>query len=249
MVRWHLAVIALAGGCAFDAGGVAGDPVVRPDGGGDVDEPDATAGRRCPDDPQLVACYRFEAGAQPSQPHDDSGHQNHGTSSGVHFVAGRDGRGQAMAFAPGATALVPDSPSLDVTAGLTLELWVWVDRLPPIGDRAGLVDNNGQYGMFLAPNSQVRCVVGSATAIGLTIPIEAWTHVACTYDGTTIQLYQAGAAGPFLNASNQLRTTGVDGLGLGQDVPSGDHLDGALDDVRVWGRPLSADEICAQAGC
>jgi hypothetical protein len=233
--------MATLAGCAFDPAGLGG-----PTGSDAADAvPDAAAARGCPRSTDLVACYRFEVAEAAAQPFDDSGFANHGTSSGVSYVAGAGGRGAAMQFAPGASALIPDSASLDVTAGVTMEGWLLVDALPAIGGRAGLLDNNGQYGLFLAPDGQVRCAIGSATAIGLGVPVGVWTHVGCTYDGATIQLYQSGEPGASASSAGQLGTGGVDGLGLGQNVPSGDHLQGALDDIHVWSRALSGPEMCA----
>jgi hypothetical protein len=235
-------IMATLAGCAFDPAGLGGP--TGSDGGVDA-AVDAAPPRACPPSPDVVGCYRFEVAETAAQPFDESSYGNHGLSSGVSYVAGAGGRGAAMQFAPGASVVIPDSASLDVIAGVTMEGWLLVDALPAIGGRAGLLDNNGQYGLFLAPDSQLRCAIGSATAIGLAVPVGVWTHVGCTYDGATIQLYQSGEPGASTASTGQLGTGGVDGLGLGQNVPSGDHLQGALDDVRVWNRALSGPEMCA----
>jgi hypothetical protein len=40
------------------------------------------------------------------------------------------------------------------------------------------------------------------------------------------------------------------GLAIGSNMPTGDPLVGALDNLRIWSRVLSAEEICASAlGC
>jgi len=242
-------LVVLLGGCGFDRSGLTIGDAATPDPAIDaaVDAAvDAAAAPPCPDDPDLVACYRCEAGETP-QPYDGSRYRNHGASSEVRFIAGH-GVGTAMRFSPTASALVPDSASLDVTA-ITIELWLWVDALPPDGGRAGVLDDNGQYGLFLAPDGQLRCVIGGATDTGLQVPIAQWTHVACTYDGVAIRLYQDGVAGTVLATSVAIPTAGIDGLGLGQNVPDGDHLNGAVDDVQVWRRARTPDELCSDAGC
>jgi hypothetical protein len=230
-------LLLLLGGCRFDPAGV-GAPVGDPD----ASAPDAIAVRSCTDEADLVACYAFEA----LPPLDGSIYANHATASGVSLVPGVDG--SALAFGDTSSALVADSTSLDVLQ-ITMEVWVRVDQLPAAPGRAGILDNNGQYGLFLAPDGGVRCSLASATDIGLNLPVGVWTHVACTYDGATIRLYQDGIAGPTVTTANPMTTAGVDGMGLGQNVPDGDHLRGAIDDLRIWRVARTPEQICAAAGC
>jgi hypothetical protein len=228
----------LLGGCRFDPAGMA-----APDGELDASAPDAAPSvRACTEEADLVACYRFEA----LPPVDESIHANHATASGVTLVPGVGG--SAIAFGDASSALVADSASLDVLQ-ITMEVWVLIDQLPAEPGRAGIVDNNGQYGLFLAPDGGVRCALASATDIGLTLTVGVWTHVACTYDGATIRLYQDGIAGPTVTTANPMVTAGVDGMGLGQNVPSGDHLHGAIDNLRIWRVARTPEQICAAAGC
>ncbi len=44
---------------------------------------------------------------------------------------------------------------------LTLEMWVYPDAIPAAG-RAGLFDNDGQYGMFVYPGGTVHCTGNGA---------------------------------------------------------------------------------------
>lgn len=263
--------------CSFDPAGVdpgGGDPAdasppSSPDG--EVTTPDGAAGQpdgRPPVDafvpppppdappppppvcdpprPDLVACWRFEATEHPLQPWDESWYGNHGTAVNVTWVAGHEG--QAMSLGASSSVRVPDSASLDVSAQLTVDMWVRADAYPVgSGARAGLLDNNGQYGLFLLPAGQVRCTIGTTMVQGASVPIGAWTHLACTYDGATLRLYQDGVEGPSASWGGGLSTGGLDGIAIGQNSPSGDPFDGALDTVRVWSTALPAAEICAAA--
>lgn len=231
------------GGCAFDSGGLPGGPDARAADAGVDAAPtiDAVA------DLDLVAAYRFESDVALTQPYDDTGYANHGTSSGVGYVAGPPGHGLAMQFSPQSVVVVPDSASLDVAAAMTLEAWVYVTVYPPTGARMGLLDNNGQYGLFLLPGGAVRCTVAPGFADRLAVPLNTWTHVACTYDGAQMVLYQDGVAGTPATMAGPIATGGVDGLGLGQNLPTGEHLSGAMDDARVWRRALTAAEVVQQA--
>lgn len=231
----------LLAGCAFDGGGSALPDGVADAGAGGADAEgdapetaiDAMPPPACPANDDLVACYAFEA-ADGAQPHDGSGYGNHGQSQNVTLVAGPPGHGSAALFSEQTSMLVPDSASLDVISGITMEAFVRVDELPASGGRAGIVDNNGQYGLFVTAAGEVRCATGSVTVTGLSLTSGQWTHVRCTYDGAALQLYQNGAPGAFVMSMVPLNTGGTDGLGLGQNSPSGDHLHGALDEVRIW---------------
>ncbi|HTJ46332.1 MAG TPA: LamG domain-containing protein [Kofleriaceae bacterium] len=254
--------IVLLSGCSFDRAGVTTndqiDAAILPTIDSAPGTPDApivttpdaavTTAKPCPKDDALVACYRFETGDVSKEPHDDSKYKNDGLASAVTFTAGPTSHGLAMSFGPTSTTSIPDSASLDVSQ-ITIELWLYVNNLPPQGGRAGLVDNNNQYGLFLAPDGGVRCVIGSATDIGLAIPTKTWTHVACTYDGSAITLYQNGLPGAVVITNLGIPTTSIDGMGLGQNVGGGtpDHLDGALDDVWIWNRPRAQTDLCVDA--
>jgi hypothetical protein len=231
--------------CQFDASGVSVTSMPQ----GSVDAaPDAAPPAFCdPADDTLVACYRFEA-EHAEQPYDESAFGNHGTATDVTFAAGPDGGGQALVTRAGSSVRVPDSASLDVAGPLTLELWVR-PRALPAGDRAGLLDNNGQYGLFLSGQGEIRCAMSATVLVGLRVPAGAWTHVACAYDGERVTLYQDGVAGPSSRASAPLVTDRADGLGLAQNSPSGENLDGAIDQVRIWRARRSDAQICAAAGC
>jgi len=84
-----------------------------------------------------------------------------------------------------------------------------------------------------------------------------WTHVAAVYDGARAQLYvdgaPDGAAMPARYEQSQTDTwIGARPEGGGRDgrVPSGPtfFFFGAIDDVRVWDRPLSDGELAVVSG-
>lgn len=242
--RW-IAGLALVAGCQFDPSGFTGGAAVV-DGAAPVDASARDASSPpCPRDDDLVACYRFEGDAA-----DDTANLNHGVAGNVTFEPGRPGRGTAIAFSPNASVVAPDSPSLDVTTGITVEAWLRLTSLPMPNNRMAVLDNNGQYGIFLSPIGEIRCSIGSTTAIGLAVVVGTWTHVACTYDGTTIRMYQDAVAGPTAASTGNVPTAGIDGLGLGQNlpVPPADHLDGLLDDVRIWRVALLPGAVCTSSG-
>jgi hypothetical protein len=240
-------------GCAFDSSGLTpalGDGNPPDAGSGVVLDPDARPpepGVVCdPADPSLLACYRFENNLFESQPHDESAHGNNGLATDLTLVLGHDGLGSAMDSTPTSDVRVPDSASLDPIAAITLEAWIRPRTVPAVG-RAGIVDNDGQYGMFLAPGGAVQCMMGSGNLVGPTVPIDRWVHVACTYDGTAVRVYQDGYVSATVPATGPLATDRTDGLAIGHNSPAGEPFDGAIDDLRIWSVARTDADICRAA--
>jgi hypothetical protein len=82
-----------------------------------------------------------------------------------------------------------------------------------------------------------RSVDGTAA-----VPANTWTHLAVTYDATTIRLYVNGtqvatapSSGDLLASDNPLR--------IGGNLIWGEYYSGLIDDVRVYNRVLTAAEI------
>ncbi len=76
-----------------------------------------------------------------------------------------------------------------------------------------------------------------------TVPLNAWSHVAVTYDGATLRFYINGA----LDSEHERAIvfgTIDEALTLGGDLPGGDeHYQGELRDVRVYNRALTASDL------
>lgn len=80
-----------------------------------------------------------------------------------------------------------------------------------------------------------------------TVPVGVWSHVAVTFDGSTVRFFING-----VEVGNQARsgslTATTNAVYLGSYNGSGFFLAGALDEVAVHRRALSAAEIQAHAG-
>jgi hypothetical protein len=232
-----------AAACRFDPTGLAAvDARVAADG----TEPDADISPPCAATDDLIGCWRFES-ADPTLVDDESAANNDGVAAGCSHEP-RAGGGSALLLIASSGVAIPDSASLDVTGPITIEFWLRADTIPAAG-RAGLIDHNGQWGLFLAPGGQVRCVMPPVTATDLVVQPGVWTHIACVYDLQTVQLYQDGVAAPNPPpGTTAINTAPVDGIHIGEDAPGGgDQLLGAVDDVRIWQVARTADEIAADA--
>jgi hypothetical protein len=187
-------------------------------------------------DPRLVACYEFEGNTN-----DTSGHSLDASMVNVTFVAGQVG--MAMQFGATSAADVSENPAFDVPQ-ITIEAWINPSALP--AGRAGIVDNDGQYGFFLQSNGDLQCTAETAAA---GIVAGRWTHVACTVDGTNAKIYVDGSL-KGMATQGSLGSGGTTGISIAADNPpgSGSRLIGLIDQLRVENAARTAAEICADAG-
>jgi len=88
-------------------------------------------------------------------------------------------------------------------------------------------------------------VIGSTEqdVLGTSGPaVNAWTHLAFTYDGVTEKFYVNGAL-----AASRAQTGAIAAangvLHIGGDSVWGEHFQGLIDEVRIYNRALSATEI------
>jgi hypothetical protein len=194
----------------------------------------------CPMVSSLVGCWRFEGSAG-----DDSQYGNDGITANATFASGVSG--QSIAIGPTTLVTIADATSLDVTNQFTFETWVLVTALP--GTRSGLLDNDGQYGLFIHALGEVRCTPGPGlTSAAGTITTGSWTHVACSYDGATLRIYKNGNEISSVAMTGALGVGNTNGLRLGSNSPSGDNLAGQLDELRIWNVARTQPEICLAAG-
>jgi pSer/pThr/pTyr-binding forkhead associated (FHA) protein len=75
------------------------------------------------------------------------------------------------------------------------------------------------------------------------IPINAWTHLAVTYDGSTLILYVNGAEVARLAVSGTINNGGT--LRLGGDNVANQYFQGRMDDVRLYNVALTTTAIQA----
>ena len=82
-----------------------------------------------------------------------------------------------------------------------------------------------------------RNAVGSAA-----LPLNAWSHLATTFDGSVVRLFVNGVqAGSLPFSGSMAASTGA--LRLGGNGVWGEWFAGLIDEVRVYNRALSASEI------
>jgi glucose/arabinose dehydrogenase/PKD repeat protein len=197
--------------------------------------------------PGEVAAYGFNEGAGTTVA-DATGTGNQGTTTGTGWAPmGRFGG--ALSFNGSSSFVtVPDSASLDLVTGMTLEAWVNPTSLSP-GWRT-VVFKQTTSGMVYSlyahngtrPAGQVN-IGGEQNAIGAAaLPANTWTHLAVTYDGAALRLYVNGVqAGSKTQTGSIPASTGV--LRIGGNSIWNEFFVGLIDEVRIYNRALPASEI------
>src|SRR5262245_28500637 len=76
-------------------------------------------------------------------------------------------------------------------------------------------------------------------------PVNRWSHVAVTYDGTALRLFENSTQVSSRAITGSIRRT-ADPLWIGGSHPYGEYFRGLIDEVRVYDRALSPSEIRAE---
>ncbi|MCK2214615.1 PQQ-dependent sugar dehydrogenase [Actinomadura sp. ATCC 31491] len=197
--------------------------------------------------PGLVAAYGMNEGAGATTA-DASGRGNTGTLTATTWnAAGR--YGQALSFnGTSSWVTVPDAASLRLTTGMTLEAWVrpaavtgW--RTVVMKQHAG-----GEAYTLTAgsdsnrPHTAIHTTSGADVGAPSQLPLNAWSHLAATYDGGYLRLFVNGTQVGQTYKTGAIRTdNGV--LRIGGNSVWGEYFSGLLDEVRVYDRALTAAQI------
>ena len=196
------------------------------------------------------AAYPFSEGAG-STTADASGNNNTGTlATGTTWTAGKYGNGLRFDGVNGSVT-VADAASLDLGNTGTIAAWVKLDSVNRwhgvIAKGAANNDAVHNYALEINDANRFICILGNGSASqtlasSTTATTGTFYHVACVWDGTTLQLYVNGA----LNASGSQTVVAASNsasLYVGQFGGNSDHLAGTVDEVRIYNTALSQAQI------
>jgi glucose/arabinose dehydrogenase len=204
----------------------------------------------------LVASYSFNEGTGTTLI-DRTGNGRTGTVSGATWTT-QGKNGSALAFdGVNDWVTVADANALDLTTGMTLEAWVYPTASGGGSWRNVLIKERpgGEvYNLYANADTNVPVVYVRAAQTGTpldargtgALPLNAWTHLAATYDGTTLRLFVNGTqVGSRAVGGALVTSTGA--LRIGGNNLWGEFFAGRIDDVRIYNRALTQAEIAADS--
>ncbi|MCL4390573.1 LamG domain-containing protein, partial [Patescibacteria group bacterium] len=148
--------------------------------------------------------------------------------------------GQARNFSSGAYVGIPNTASINV--GNIKTVGAWVKTNPIAGNQIVFSTWDNSNGYLLYINSAGKAVVSNGTATAVSSATAAdgsWHYVAGVWDGTNGKIYvDSNAAVSTAMTINS--STGTNQIGT--------SFSGAIDEVRLYNRALSATDLAAEAG-
>lgn len=203
--------------------------------------------------PNLVAHYNFDEGSGTAL-YDSSGNGNNGAITGTATWSSSGKTGNALVFDGTSTLVtVPSTSSLSPTTGMTLEAWVnptawsggniamflskYIDGTS-VGDECYALYASAS-GVNYGLGTTLDSAYSGATQI---LPLNTWTNMALTYDGTVVTYFLNGQQASTLAMTGDIRTS-AQPLFIGGVQPFGDFFNGMIDEIRIYDRALSQSEI------
>jgi len=192
----------------------------------------------------LVGYWKFDEG-NGTIAFDSSSNDNHGLlMNGPTWVSGR--YGTALSLNGTSYVNCGSERILDITDAITIEAWIykrsnslkggtilWKDNYVLMGEGGGI--------------SGFRVVWSDHTQTNLedfTVPLNEWVHYVATYDGSYMRVYLNGTLLQETYANKKIAVSSTD-LVIGSDLVYHQGFNGIVDDVQLYNRALSEEEVLA----
>lgn len=179
---------------------------------------------------------------------DVSGYENHGTVQGARLTNDRHGAARSAYGFDGIDdrITIPDDPTLNFNEAMTVAAWA----RPASAKRGSILnkayapvtwrlDFTGAGYQFTAAFPNGRW--GQNVPVFAPADIATWTHVVGVYTGDQVQIFLNGALVATKDASGRLQQS-TRPIVIGNH-PDWEAFDGRIDEVRLYNRALSPDEI------
>lgn len=184
----------------------------------------------------LIGAWEFTEGSGLSA-YDSSGYGNHGTlTNGPLWVGGQ--AGAALQFdGTNDVVTLPGKPIVAVNGQFSVCGRIFPNSQVSYGHFVG---ESGSRGIFYTSSGAIDFYYASSHLSTLLLTNQAWNSYVGSYDGAAITHY---VNGKFSNTSSLSLSSGMTFNVIGADNTSGSEVfKGSLDDVRIYSRPLSAQD-------
>jgi hypothetical protein len=203
----------------------------------------------------LLLYYSFDGNAN-----DKTGHGNNGTVLGATLTQDRFGLVNSAYSFDGTSSFihVQNSDSLKFTDAISMCAWIFskqIENYPGVISKGNVGNYDESFALYLSPVNKIGFLLNQdGTQAGryllesdFAVPLNTWTHVACTYDGFTMCLYVNGRRIAYYPFQGTIFTTSDDIL-IGKSdrhfsTTPPTFFDGSIDDVYIFNRILSSNEI------
>ena len=201
----------------------------------------------------LVGYWNFDQGSG-TIAYDSSGYNNHGTIHGASWMTGKV---NGALFFDGLEDYVDcgNNATLDPTQGATIEAWVNFNQLPSGAEHIMAITGRSGGGTDLdlqtETDNKIRFYIGPGApnvAISNTaVETNKWYHIAGTYQANeNIKIYVNGVLEK-TTLIDITRNANSNNFCIGQSaIWPGRFFNGIIDEVKIYNRPLSAEEIEAE---
>ncbi len=202
-------------------------------------------------EPGMIAWWAFDEDKDAPVAMDWSGHRLGGLLRKAARAPGIDGNALVC---DGGCVEVPKNVLLSVTQGVSVSCWVRTDAAgqgntwilnrvfqggTATGYRLGVVDGKP---CFEVPQTDWSHHLKAS----VDLPTGRWVHLAGTFDGRTIRIYVDGVEQGTMDRPGPVNTNDFH-LCLGNyEIDHASHFEGLLDELRLYDRALTAEEVQAQ---
>ena len=193
----------------------------------------------------LVAYYKFE-----NNPNDSTGNGLNGTIAGNPvYIQSLAGYGMALQL-DGVDDYVNcgNSASFDITEQITLTAWVNTSDAGNDEHNPFVGKGDQSYAIKHGTNNSMEFYIYDDDWQTLQLPVDdsfngEWHHIAGTYDGNQLRLYVDGGLVDSEDYLGSINST-TNPVNIGRNSQQTTRLyEGAIDDVKIYNRALSAGEI------
>jgi len=199
----------------------------------------------------LNASWHFDEGEE-NTAYDSSGNDNDGTIYGANWTDGKFGK--ALSY-DGSNDYVNcgNDESLNITDGITIEVWIEVDQVDPIsGSGQHIIRKEGAWAFGIGPSGRIgwwlnnaTCWVGSWSFSSTTINANNLHHIIGIRDDDTMKVYIDNTQDQNTQTITGSLSVNSNNVVIGRFNESIDYeqFKGIIDELRIYERALSEDEI------